>query len=65
MVKVRVRVNSVKANSVDSYLGLHCLTNRLLKHVSRRQKELTFVVIGALSLSRSNKFLEFKETKIM
>ena len=31
-----------------SDLGLHCLLERPLKHLRRRQKHTTFVVIGAL-----------------
>ena len=37
-----------------SDLGLHCLTKRLLKHFSRRQKQTTFVVIGALRFKAFN-----------
>ena len=47
---------NIEANSVDpeqtapieqSDLGSHCLPQRLLKHFSRREKQTTFVVIGA------------------
>ena len=31
----------------QSDLDLHCLLKRLLKHFSRQQKQMTFVVIGA------------------
>ena len=30
---------------LESDLGLHCLSERLLKHFSRRQKQTSFVVI--------------------
>ena len=33
-----------------SDLGLHCLTKRLLKHINRRQKQATFVMIGAFRI---------------
>ena len=36
---------------MDPVWGLHCLTKRLLKHFSIRQKETTFVVIGALRVN--------------
>ena len=36
------------ASKQQSDLGLHCLTERVLKHFSRQQKGTTFVVIGAL-----------------
>ena len=29
-------------------MGPHCLPERLLKHFSRREKQTTFVAIGAL-----------------
>ena len=32
----------------QSNLGLYCLFERLLKHFSRRQKQMTFVVIDVL-----------------
>ena len=32
----------------QSNLGPHCLPQRLLKHFSRREKQTTFVAIGAL-----------------
>ena len=32
----------------QSYLGLYCLLERLLKHFSRRQKQTTFAVTGVL-----------------
>ena len=32
-------------------MGLHCLSIRLLKYFSRRQKQRTFVVIGALRVN--------------
>ena len=32
----------------QSDLSLHCLLERLLKHFSRRQKLMNFIVIGAL-----------------
>ena len=35
----------------QSDLGLHCLTNMLLKHFSRRLKQMTFVVIGTLRVN--------------
>ena len=31
----------------QSDLGSHCLTKRLLKYFNRRQKQTTFVVMGA------------------
>ena len=47
---------SIEANSMDpeqtapiqSNLGSHCLPYRLIKHFSRREKQTTFVVIGAV-----------------
>ena len=36
----------IETNSVD--LSLHCLLERLLKHFRRQQKQMNFVVIGAL-----------------
>ena len=45
---------SIEAKSMDpeqtaqSGLGLHCLPLRLFKHFSRREKQTTFVVTGAL-----------------
>ena len=45
---------SIVANSLDpcqTALGLHCLV-RFLKHLSRRDKQTTFVVIGALRLKK-------------
>ena len=50
---------SVEANSIKQTrqlileqldLGPYCLTMRILKHLSRRQKQTTFVVIGALRI---------------
>ena len=38
----------------QSDLCLHCLTKILLKHFSRRQKQTTFVVIGALKVQFAN-----------
>ena len=34
----------------QSDLGLHYLSNRLLKHFSRQQKKMKFVVNGALKV---------------
>ena len=45
---------SIEANSVDleqTVLGPHCLPWRLLKHISRREKQITFVAIGALRVN--------------
>ena len=39
-------------------LGAHCLAKRLLKHFSRRQKQTTFVVIGALRVKFISSKLE-------
>ena len=36
--------------SNKSNLGLHCLAMRLLKHLSRRQKQTIFVVISTLTV---------------
>ena len=54
----------IEANSDDPDqtapidLGLHCLLERLLKHLSRRQKETTFVMVGVLRDSDdTNNFL--------
>ena len=33
----------------QSDLGLHCMQKRILNHFSRRQKQTTFVVIGAVT----------------
>ena len=44
---------SVEANSMyqeQSDLGPYCLTMSILKHLSRRQIQTTFVVIGALRI---------------
>ena len=35
-------------------LGSHCLPKRLLKHFSRREKQTTFVAIGALRVNPFN-----------
>ena len=35
----------------QSDLGPHCLPSRLLKHFSRREKQTTFVAIGALRVN--------------
>ena len=49
----------MEENSVDpeqtaqqSDLGPHCLPWRLLKHFSRREKQTTFVAIGALRVKK-------------
>ena len=48
---------SIEANSVDpeqtAHIGPHCLPYRLLKHFSRREKQITFVAIGALRVKIS------------
>ena len=36
----------------DSDLGPHCLPLKLLKHFSRREKQTSFVAIGALRVKR-------------
>ena len=36
----------------QSVLGPHCLLKRLLKHFNRREKQTTFVVIGAFRVNQ-------------
>ena len=48
---------SIEANRVDPDqtapdLGPNCLSKRLLKHFSRREKQTTFVAIGALRVNQ-------------
>ena len=47
----------------QSDLGLHCLTKRLLKHFSSRQKQMTFVVIGALRFKNKFRMIEMYNDK--
>ena len=48
----------------QSDLGPYCLTMRNLKHLSGRQKQTTFVVIGALRIKRTNLNLDSNCLKI-
>ena len=48
-VNIEGNINSVDTEE-QSYLGQHCLTTRLLKNLSRRQKQIAFVVIVALGV---------------
>ena len=42
----------------QSDLGPHCLTKSLLEHFSRQQKQVTFVVIGTLTVSNKTLFFQ-------
>ena len=43
---------------MQSELGQHCLSQRLLKHFSRREKQTTFIAIGALRVKNLKFFLK-------
>ena len=44
----KVKYRDKQCGPEQSDLSLHCLLERLLKHFSRRQKQMNVVVIGAL-----------------
>ena len=46
----------------QSDIGLHCLSKRLLKYFNRRQKQTTFVVIGALRVNMKKKYHKTHKT---
>ena len=48
--------SEARTRGLQADLGPHCLSLRFLKHFSRREKQTTFVAIGALRVKRNMTF---------
>ena len=59
-MNVRIEANRMDPDQQQeqSDLGPHCLTKSLLEHFSRQQKQVTFVVIGTLTVSNKTLFFQ-------
>ena len=54
--------NDIYCKYLQFDLGLHCLTQQLLKHLSRWQNQTTFVVVGALRVNYYQRFHVWNST---